>query len=93
MPHVLEIAIIRTTSIGDVVLASAALNYLEIVAKNTGHQFKVWWIGRSPSLELIEKSYTGISVIYAQAKKSPHAIADKLKNCTFVLDLQVNPKI
>jgi ADP-heptose:LPS heptosyltransferase len=87
-----EIAIIRTSSIGDVVLASATLDLLERTSQACGQKFKVHWIGRSPSAELINQSFNNVNVVYAPATKSPEEIVDKIRNSHFIIDLQQTPR-
>ena len=88
----IEIAIIRTSSIGDVVLASAAIDYLNIVTKLTGKQFKINWIGRTPSADLLDKSHSNVQMIYAPAEKPSEEIINKIRNSLFLIDLQVTPR-
>ena len=50
---------IRSSSIGDVVLASACLDYLQRV----NLAVNVLWIGRNPSLELIRQAYPTVTCL------------------------------
>ena len=54
-----HIAIIRTSSIGDVILATACLNDFE---SSTSQDIKISWLGKEPSLSLIKKSYSILNV-------------------------------
>lgn len=92
MAESIEIGIIRTSSIGDVVLASSLLNLLDKFTKETGVIVKVLWVGRNPSADLLETSYPNVSIIYSPKEKPAAEVAVRLRSCLFVLDLQVNPR-
>lgn len=55
-PPTLRVAICRSSSIGDVVLATACLNMLKRLKVST----QVFWLGRQPSLGLITSAYPEI---------------------------------
>lgn len=88
-PSALSCAIYRTTSIGDVVLASAALKYLDLLEKPV----VVYWIGRNPALELIQKSYPSVHGIHTEKTDTVEmieSIRSKIDRIDFIVDLQKN---
>ena len=79
------IAIIRSSSIGDVVLASACLDYLQRIERPVS----VFWIGRAPSLELIRESYSAATCLYIDEVNSVRSL-DLLAKVDLIVDLQRN---
>ncbi len=83
-----RLAFYRTSSIGDVVLATACLDLLQAI-KHT--RFEVIWIGRQPSLSLISTFYPEVHCL--EAKKLDSSTLDpategRLAQLHFVIDLQ-----
>ena len=81
--------IIRTSSIGDAVLATACLDYLRRAAP----EVEVIWVGRQPSLKLIQESWPSITVAEwsPRSRRSGTAeIYNKLLGCDVVVDLQTS---
>jgi ADP-heptose:LPS heptosyltransferase len=83
----LKIAIYRSSSIGDVVLATACLNCLAKLKLNT----EVTWIGRQPSIALIRDAFPGINCIdigrHPDLSRNSQVIQD-LAQIHFLVDLQ-----
>lgn len=83
----IRVVMIRSSSIGDVVLATACLNFLAQYEKD----FCVYWIGRSPSLDLIASAYEQLVPL-----KMPHtdaelaSLLELLGPVHLVCDLQTN---
>jgi ADP-heptose:LPS heptosyltransferase len=88
-PITLRIAIYRSSSIGDVVLATACLDFIRQL------QFKVevTWIGSEPSLDLIRQSFPEINCLDIKSNASKdqlkHAVKE-LSSIHFLVDLQTN---
>jgi len=84
-----SIAIYRTSSIGDVVLASACLDLLSAFEL----PIHVTWLGRQPSLGLISAAYPEIDCIAVpknQGIANLGSLAKQLRHTTMLVDLQVN---
>ncbi|MEI6398501.1 MAG: glycosyltransferase family 9 protein [Pseudomonadota bacterium] len=85
----MKVGIIRTSSIGDAVLATVCLDYLRRVAPDA----EVFWVGRQPSLKLIQESWPKITVA-EWSRKSPGSgsatIYENLMACDIVVDLQTS---
>lgn len=83
----LKVALYRTTSIGDVVLATACLDFLDRLSIPVA----VTWIGREPSLALLRSAYPMITCLTAASGDDP-GLTDRLveatKDCHLVVDLQ-----
>ena len=86
-PHV-KLAIIRSSSIGDVVLATACIDLLKKLDIN----FSLTWFGREPSLTLIAKAFPEITCL--DVKRDQTIIQKKLSESHSdyhaVIDLQTN---
>lgn len=88
-PPTLRIAIYRTSSIGDVVLATSCLNLLDSLAVAA----EITWIGRGASLDLIAKSWPKVRTLEMrrnEASSSSPQIAPLLKDVHLMIDLQCN---
>lgn len=72
---------IRTSSIGDVVLATAALDYAREWAIRNGKTLELHWVGREPALDLVRCAFPDVRC---------HLIDDLLKNDTDQLPEQVD---
>ena len=85
----MRIGIIRTSSIGDVVLGTACLDYL----RQMDSEAEIIWVGRQPSLKLIQQCWPNITATDLPARSSPQQYRDvvaKLKSCDAVVDLQTS---
>ena len=71
-----RILIIRTSSIGDVVLATAALQYAREWSQRTGRSIEMHWAAREPALGLLREACPDLAC---------HEIDDLLKNHTAIL--------
>lgn len=86
---VIKVGIYRTSSLGDVVLASACLDLLSSLPVPT----EVVWIGRGAALDMLSKSWPKIKVIEMARSESSKGLSntlDELKNCHLLIDLQGN---
>ena len=83
MESALTVAIIRSSSIGDVVLATACLDYLQKI----DIAVKVMWIGRAPSLELIRHAYPAVTCFEIDHIYQPEVFAE-LSTVNLMADLQ-----
>ncbi|MBI2602658.1 MAG: glycosyltransferase family 9 protein [Deltaproteobacteria bacterium] len=85
-PSKLKIGIIRTSSIGDVVLASSCLSllrYLKVEAE-------LVWIGRAPAIQLLQAAYPELSCLEITKETKTREILDKLQDLSVLIDLQTN---
>ena len=83
-----RIGIYRSSSIGDVVLATACLNLLRQL--DISHH--VTWIGKNPSLDLIHQAYPSIQPIDVSNHEKSSDLTDKLGDLDFMIDLQKSLK-
>jgi ADP-heptose:LPS heptosyltransferase len=84
-----HIALLRTSSIGDVILGSVCLRVLE----ECGFQGQVTWIGRAPSLELMGRSRGNLRVIDLPRRLgigSWRNIVASTRDVDLLIDLQGN---
>ncbi len=84
----IRIGIMRSTSIGDVVLATACLDLLRQVPA----PIEIVWVGRKPALGLLAQAFPNIRVVEVDPDLSNYAdkIAKELSEVHFVVDLQTN---
>lgn len=82
----LTVGIIRTSSIGDVVLATSCLSLLKQVLPEA----KILWLGKSPSLSIIKDAFPDIECVEIARSLKVHEILKQLKDVSFLLDLQMN---
>jgi ADP-heptose:LPS heptosyltransferase len=85
----IKVGIIRTSSIGDVVLATACLDYLRSFIPEEC----ILWVGRQPTLDLLQLAWPKVQTL--ELKSHPTSLDfDKVKkclaNCELVVDLQNN---
>lgn len=89
-PPKFPIAIYRTSSIGDVVLATACLNLL----RHLGLSSQAIWLGRNPSLDLIKSSYEEVRCIEIAEDEDTRAgqrrLLEQLNGVQLFVDLQTN---
>ncbi len=84
----IKIGIIRSTSIGDVVLATACIDFLRQIPAPV----EISWVGRKPALQLIANAFPEIKTIDVDPDLSNYSdkVAEELKDVHFVIDLQTN---
>lgn len=87
-PPALRFAILRVSSIGDVVLATACLDLVRVLSM----PIHITWVGRNPSLDLIAKAYPNITTIDANPENPSYVnkVVEALQDMHFVLDLQMS---
>lgn len=85
---IVKLGIYRSSSIGDVVLASACLDLLQQLPVH----FEITWIGRPPSMSLISSAYPDIRTVDVNPEidKYQHFVVSELEQLHFLLDLQVS---
>ena len=81
-----RVGIIRSSSIGDVVLATACLKVLETANLCA----EVVWLGRQPGLKLIESSFPRIKCVDLDAYSSTGELVAKLSPLDIIVDAQGN---
>lgn len=82
----LKIGILRSSSIGDVVLATACLDllaHLEI-------PIEIVWIGKSPAMDLVREAYPQIHFFEVKKGVPVKTLVDQIKDVHLLVDLQVN---
>ena len=84
--HTLKVGVYRTSSIGDVVLATACLDLLGKLDIPT----KIHWIGRHPSLQLIAEAYPHVNCISVNEETNLTEVVSQLSGLHFLIDLQTN---
>jgi len=82
----LRVGILRTSSIGDVVLASACLHVLEQLP----FPVEAIWIGRSPTLDLLQQAYPALHGLSLEQETPIAEIIQQLNGVHFLVDLQGN---
>lgn len=84
----IKIGIMRSTSIGDVVLATACIDLL----KQIPAPVHIIWVGRKPALGLIANAFPEIRAVDVDPELSNYAdkVVSELKDVHFVIDLQTN---
>ncbi len=85
----LRIAIFRTSSLGDVVLATSCLHMLSALP----FPVEIFWIGRSASLDMVKRSWPEIKAIdipKGSTIATLQEIVEKLHHIHFIIDLQCN---
>ena len=86
LPSSLNVGIIRTSSLGDVILATSCL---DIVSKISGTT-SITWIGRNPSLSLITQAFPDLKSIELTKQSSIRQILQQLESVDILIDLQAN---
>lgn len=84
----LSITIIRTTSLGDVILATAVLDFLSRLPFDC----QITWLGRPPTLALLGQSYPAITTIPLDDSMSWWQLYRRLCQEDVVIDLQQSIK-
>ncbi|SMF67102.1 glycosyltransferase family 9 protein [Pseudobacteriovorax antillogorgiicola] len=87
-PPAVKVAIFRSTSIGDVVLATACIDLLGSLSAPV----ELTWIGRSPSLQLIASAYPGVKTVEVNPEQSNYVeeVVEAVKGVHLVVDLQMS---
>ncbi len=83
---VLRVGILRTSSIGDVVLASACLTLLDQLQLPV----EAVWLGRNPALQLLRDAYPNLPFIEVAKDPSIPDLVEQLQGTSFLVDLQGN---
>lgn len=84
----LKITIIRTTSLGDVILATAVLDFLQKLPIATA----ITWLGRPPTLGVLAASFPGINAIPLTKETTWRQLYQQLSASDVVIDLQQSVK-
>lgn len=82
----LKIGIIRSSSIGDVVLASSCLHLLQLLRIEAD----IVWIGKEPALSIIKDSFPSIRCFEITKTTAMREVLNVLEGSDFLLDLQTN---
>ncbi|NRA44910.1 MAG: glycosyltransferase family 9 protein [Oligoflexales bacterium] len=82
----LKVGIMRTSSIGDVVLATSCLHLLNQLKM----PIEVTWIGKSPSISLIKSAFPSIRCIELNKTSNLAQVLKQLSELHFFIDLQTN---
>ena len=87
------VGLIRTSSIGDVVISTTALNFLKIAEQQlTNTCFKVLFITRKPCSELLRRSHPELQIVDMDSFKTDDELVNQLIGLDLLIDLQVNPR-
>ena len=88
MLPLIKIGIIRSTSIGDVVLATACIDLLRQIPAPV----QITWVGRRPALQLIASAFPEIKAVDVDPDLSNYQdkVVQELRDVHFVVDLQTN---
>ncbi len=84
----LNVGIIRSSSIGDIILATSCLDLL----KQLSYPVKVTWIGRNPGLALIKSAFPDIEILEMSSYDSTAEVVKQLSKIHLLVDLQTNLK-
>ncbi len=82
MKPLIRIAIYKTSSLGDVIISTACLDFLDKVSISLKQPFEVTWIGRSTFKNLFNRSFKDL--VFVEADTDVRASFD------LVVDLQAN---
>lgn len=87
-PPLMKIAIYRSSSIGDVVLATACIDLLRQMQVPT----QITWVGRRPALQLIASAYPDFKAVEVDPDITNYQdkVVQELKDVHFIVDLQTN---
>ncbi|HYX39318.1 MAG TPA: glycosyltransferase family 9 protein [Oligoflexus sp.] len=85
---VMKLALYRSTSIGDVVLATACVDLLRQIPAPV----QITWVGRKPALQLIGSAFPEIKTVEVDPDITNYQekVLQELKDIHFVVDLQTN---
>lgn len=81
-----RVGVIRSSSIGDVVLASSCISLLRAAIP----EGKIYWMGRAPSLSLIQAAFPDIECLDMARTVKIQEMLLFLKDVDFLVDLQTN---
>lgn len=81
-----KIGLIRTSSIGDVVLATACISLLRKIQPS----IKIVWLGKAPSLSLIKDAFPEVECVEISRTAKTYEVLAALNDVSFLLDLQTN---
>jgi ADP-heptose:LPS heptosyltransferase len=87
-PPLMKVAILRSTSIGDVVLATACVDLLRQIPAPV----QISWVGRRPALQLIASAFPEIRPIEVDPDivNYQEKAIQELRDVHFIIDLQTN---
>ncbi|WP_141730885.1 glycosyltransferase family 9 protein [Oligoflexus tunisiensis] len=85
---VMKLALYRSTSIGDVVLATACVDLLRQIPTPV----QITWVGRKPALQLIGSAFPEIKTVEVDPDITNYQekVLHELRDIHFVVDLQTN---
>ena len=88
----INVVIIRTSSIGDLVLSSSCLDLIKKIEQSYPLKFNVVWIGSAPSLEFIRYYYPNVYCIDIKQNGFSNTLKSTLsyKKVDIILNLQNN---
>lgn len=84
--------IIRLSALGDVVLTTAALHFLQHLSRQSTYDFRVLWVCKEPFASLLRSLFPHITVIpYSEVgRRGSAALQQALQSADFFLDAQRN---
>ena len=89
----ITLGIIRTSSIGDVVLSTSAIDYLRQIEASSPHlNFKIYFISKKPCLDLLKSALSQVEVLDMETDEPRIKDASFLKSLDILIDLQDNPR-
>ena len=96
----ITLAIIRTSSIGDVVLSTAAIDYLKLLEGLSPQlKFKIYFISKKPCLDLLKYGFFQVKSDLSQVEVLDMEVdelrikdANFMKSLDLLIDLQDNPR-
>jgi ADP-heptose:LPS heptosyltransferase len=87
----ITLGLIRTSSIGDVVLSTAVLNFLERLS-TPERRFKVYFFSKKPCLDLLECCAPGVEILDIEGEEIRLQEPRFMKSLQLLIDLQDNPR-
>lgn len=89
----ITLGILRTSSIGDVVLSTSAVDYLKhLETASPDLQFKVYFISKKPCLDLLKSGISEIAILDMEADELRIKDVNFMKSLDILIDLQDNPR-
>jgi ADP-heptose:LPS heptosyltransferase len=87
------IGIIRTSSIGDVVIATTAIDFVNILKPTLPDtHFKLLFISRNPCVDLLKQAHPDLQVLDMDLHTSDSDLLNQLNELDLLIDLQGNPR-
>lgn len=87
------IGIIRTSSIGDVVIATTAVDFINILKPTLlDTHFKLLFVSRSPCVDLLKQAHPDLQVLDMDLHQSDSELLNRLNELDLLIDLQGNPR-